>query len=128
MRLKKYSEFGVINESFSNSKYYSDFIKDNSLSRDVFMDNLTFVEDMVNADVTFAKFICDKDGKFIGTFEESSDYFILYNIIIEYSIPTIDTNSSDFFKRIADFEEIKTSIEELKDRISDEGLKFFLDR
>ena len=45
MRIKKWDNFQIINESFARSNEYSDFLSDNALSDDFFTDSLREVND-----------------------------------------------------------------------------------
>jgi len=47
MRLKKYKEFESVNESFTKSDLYYDFLRKYSLDDDFFLDNLTHVNDNI---------------------------------------------------------------------------------
>lgn len=121
MRLKKYSEFESINESlFSSSDEYYQFLRENSLPRNFFKDNLAYVEDIDGASIKIYNFICDKSGNLIDKYNDSVEYFIRYTVYIEYSISTVDRKIDEFFKKIDEFNEIKIAIEELKDRVAEE--------
>ena len=120
MRLKRYIEFNTINESFQRSNQSDIFLRDHSLDRDFFLDNLEYVNDIKGVNIGLIKYVCDKDGGFLtDDFDESKEYRIRYMLTVKYSIPTKDSKLEEFFKRIEEFNEIKTGIEELKDRVSD---------
>lgn len=119
MRLKKYNEFQSINENFANSNEYSNFLKEKSLDREFFTDNLMSISDIDGVTISLHKMICDKDGKFIDKYDDNNEYYIKYMVIIDYKMPTSDYKIDDFFEKVSIFDEIKLAIHEMKDRCSD---------
>lgn len=120
MRLKSYIDFNSVNESFQRSNESENFLKDHSLDRDFFLDNLSYVNDIKEVGIGLVKYVCDKDGDFLtDKFDDSKEYRIRYMLNIKYSISTDDSKLEEFFKKIDEFDEIKTSIQEMIDRVSD---------
>jgi hypothetical protein len=118
MRIKKYNNFQIINESFVNSEEYSNFLKDNSLSNEFFKDNLTDVEDMVNCTVHIQKMIADERGSFVKELKDGVVSRIKYMILITYK-QNKDYTFDNFSNVIDDLSTIKISIQEMIDRCSD---------
>lgn len=119
-RIKKYNNF-LINESFVNSGEYSDFLKEYSLPKDFFLDNLLEVNDIQNCNITFPKMIADEKGLFIKEFDENKEYRIKYMVLIVYKLKK-DYDFDGFSKKIDEMETIRMSIQEMIDRCVDKGL------
>ena len=120
MRLKRYTEYNRIDESFQRSNESENFIRDHSLEREFFLDSLAYVDDIKSTSISLIKYVCDKDGGFLTTeFDDSKEYRIRYMLTIKYDLPTEDSKLENLFKKIDELEEIKTSIEEMKGRVSD---------
>jgi len=118
MRIKKYNNFQNINESFSNSNEYSDFLKENALSGDFFKDNLREVIDMSNCSVNVHKMVCDPKGLFVKEFTDGVEYKIKYMVIIVYKQKP-DYTFDGFSDIIDDLSVIRMSIQEMIDRSSE---------
>lgn len=120
MRLKRYTEYNRINESFQRSNESDNFLREHSLDREFFLDSLAYVGDIKSAGINLVKYVCDKDGGFLtDNFDDSKEYRIRYMLTIKYDLPTEDSKLEDLFKEIDELEEIKTSIEEMKGRVSE---------
>ena len=120
MRIKKFNSFQKLNESFSQSKEYSDVLKKFSKEKTFFFDNLMEVQDLSRVKrMEFYNYIVGSNGHLINTNVEDEEHVIKYVINIIYeriSNSTIDMN--EFFKELDDMNLIKTAIEELIDRCS----------
>lgn len=117
MKLKKFNDF-IINESFSQSKEYVDFVKSIAKKRTFFTDNLLEVYDLGNkVNVSYYSYIIDSAGHLINVDIDKDDkYKMRYIISIDYLTKEEYNNSNEFFKIIDDLNIIKISIEELIER------------
>lgn len=118
MKIKKFNNFSLIKESFSQSKEYVDFVKSIAKKRTFFTDNLLEVYDLGNkVNVSYYSYIVDSAGHLINVdIDKDDEYKMRYIISIDYLTKEEYNNSNDFFKIINDLNIIKVSIEELIDR------------
>ena len=117
MKLKKYNEF--IKESFGTSQQYSDFLKSKAISTDIFNDSLFDVKQF--AKINNYRYLVDTKGHAINTeVDDNEKYKLLYNCQIQYSLIP---GKNDFNKVLDNLNTIKISIDEMIDRVEEEGLK-----
>ena len=126
MKLKRYNDFQKVNESFSSSNEFKEFLKYHSLPNSFFSNSLLDVSDIDNTDISIYRHIIDGDGNSISIFDNNLKYFIKYTLIITYDIKYDKVDS--FFKSINKLNDVKLSIDEMKSRVSDEGLNFVSDK
>lgn len=126
MKLKRYNDFKKVNESFTSSNEFKEFLKDHSLSNSFFSNSLLDVSDIDNTDISIYRHIIDGDGNSISKFDSNLKYFIKYTLIITYDFKFDKVDS--FFKSINKLNDIKLSIDEMKSRVLDEGLNFVSDK
>jgi|SaaInlV_100m_DNA_2_1039680.scaffolds.fasta_scaffold04944_4 hypothetical protein len=115
MRIKKWDNFQIINESFSRSNEYSDFLSDNALSDDFFTDSLREVIDMSNCSVSVHKMISDPKGLFVKEFTDGVEYKIKYMILIVFKQKP-DHTFDEFSGIVDDLSVVRMSIQEMIDR------------
>jgi len=117
MKLKKYNDF--IKESFSTSQQYSDFLTSKAISTDVFNDSLFDVKQF--AKVNNFRYLVDTQGHAVNTeVDDNEKYRLLYTCRIQYSLIP---GKNDFNKVLDNLNTIKISIDEMIDRVEEEGLK-----
>jgi hypothetical protein len=117
MKLKKYNDF--IKESFGTSQQYSDFLKSKAISTDVFNDSLFDVKQF--ARVNNYRYLVDTKGHAVNTeVDDNEKYRLLYNCQIQYSLVP---GKNDFNKVLDNLNTIKISVDEMIDRVEEEGLK-----
>jgi hypothetical protein len=117
MKLKKYSDF--IKESFSTSQQYADFLTSKAISSDIFNDSLFDVKQF--ARVSNYRYLVDTKGHAINTeVDDNEKYKLLYTCQIKYSLIP---GKNDFNKVLDNLNTIKISIDEMIDRVEEEGLK-----
>ena len=117
MKLKRYNDF--INESFAMSKEYQDFLKSKAISLDIFYDSLFDVKQI--ASVNIYRYLVDSKGHSVNTeINNEETYKMLYQCKIHY---TVNSGKNDIGKIIENLSTIKISIEEMIDRVENEGLK-----
>ena len=117
MKLKKYNEF--IKESFGTSQQYSDFLKSKAISTDIFNDSLFDVKQF--AKINNYRYLVDTKGHAINTeVDDNEKYRLLYTCRIQYSLIP---GKNDFNKVLDNLNTIKISIDEMIDRVEEEGLK-----
>ena len=117
MKLKKYSDF--IKESFSTSQQYADFLTSKAISSDIFNDSLFDVKQF--ARVSNYRYLVDTKGHAINTeVDDNEKYKLLYTCQIQYSLVP---GKNDFNKILDNLNTIKISIDEMIDRVEEEGLK-----
>lgn len=117
MKLKKYNDF--IKESFSTSQQYADFLTSKAISSDIFNDSLFDVKQF--ARVSNYRYLVDTKGHAINTeVDDNEKYKLLYTCQIKYSLIP---GKNDFNKVLDNLNTIKISIEEMIDRVEEEGLK-----
>jgi hypothetical protein len=117
MKLKKYNDF--IKESFGTSQEYSDFIKSKAISTDIFNDSLVDVKDF--ARVNNYRYLIDSKGHAVNTEVDGNEkYRLLYTCQIQYSLVP---GKNNFNKVLENLNTIKISVEEMIDRVEEEGLK-----
>ena len=117
MKLKKYNDF--IKESFGTSQQYSDFLKSKAISTDIFNDSLFDVKQF--ARVNNYRYVVDTKGHAVNTeVDDNEKYKLLYTCQIQYSLVP---GKNDFNKILDNLNTIKISIDEMIDRVEEEGLK-----
>jgi hypothetical protein len=117
--IKKFNDF-QINESFSQSKEYNDFLKSISKSKEFFLSNLEEVSDLDNTRISYYNYIVDSNGHMINIdVDRKESYIIKYVISIDYKMQK-EYKTNDFFNVIDDLNIIKLSIEEMIDRCKEE--------
>jgi hypothetical protein len=117
MKLKKYNDF--IKESFSTSQQYADFLTSKAISSDIFNDSLFDVKQF--ARVSNYRYLVDTKGHAINTeVDDNEKYKLLYTCQIQYSLVP---GKNDFNKILDNLNTIKISIDEMIDRVEEEGLK-----
>jgi hypothetical protein len=117
MKLKKYNDF--IKESFSTSQQYADFLTSKAISSDIFNDSLFDVKQF--ARVSNYRYLVDTKGHAINTeVDDNEKYKLLYTCQIKYSLIP---GKNDFNKVLDNLNTIKISIDEMIDRVEEEGLK-----
>jgi hypothetical protein len=117
MKLKKYNDF--IKESFSTSQQYADFLTSKAISTDIFNDSLFDVKQF--ARVSNYRYLVDTKGHAINTeVDDNEKYKLLYTCQIKYSLVP---GKNDFNKVLDNLNTIKISIDEMIDRVEEEGLK-----
>lgn len=117
MKLKKYNDF--IRESFSTSQQYADFLTSKAISSDIFNDSLFDVKQF--AKVSNYRYLIDTKGHAINTeVDDNEKYKLLYICHIQYSLVP---GKNDFNKILDNLNTIKISIDEMIDRVEEEGLK-----
>jgi len=117
MKLKKYNDF--IKESFGTSQQYSDFLKSKAISTDIFNDSLFDVKQF--ARVNNFRYLVDTKGHAVNTeVDDNEKYRLLYTCQIQYSLVP---GKNDFNKVLDNLNTIKISIDEMIDRVEEEGLK-----
>jgi len=117
MKLKRYNDF--IKESFSTSQQYADFLTSKAISSDIFNDSLFDVKQF--ARVSNYRYLIDTKGHAINTeVDDNEKYKLLYTCQIKYSLIP---GKNDFNKVLDNLNTIKISIDEMIDRVEEEGLK-----
>ncbi len=117
MKLKRYNDF--IKESFSTSQQYADFLTSKAISSDIFNDSLFDVKQF--AKVSNYRYLVDTKGHAINTeVDDNEKYKLLYTCQIKYSLIP---GKNDFNKVLDNLNTIKISIDEMIDRVEEEGLK-----
>jgi hypothetical protein len=117
MKLKRYNDF--IKESFSTSQQYADFLTSKAISSDIFNDSLFDVKQF--ARVSNYRYLVDTKGHTINTeVDDNEKYKLLYTCQIKYSLIP---GKNDFNKVLDNLNTIKISIDEMIDRVEEEGLK-----
>jgi hypothetical protein len=117
MKLKKYNDF--IKESFSTSQQYSDFLTSKAISTDIFNDSLFDVKQF--AKINNFRYLVDTKGHAVNTeVDDNEKYRLLYTCRIQYSLIP---GKNDFNKVLDNLNTIKISIDEMIDRVEEEGLK-----
>lgn len=117
MKLKKYNDF--IKESFGTSQQYADFLTSKAISTDIFNDSLFDVKQF--ARVSNYRYLVDTKGHAINTeVDDNEKYKLLYTCQIKYSLIP---GKNDFNKVLDNLNTIKISIDEMIDRVEEEGLK-----
>jgi hypothetical protein len=117
MKLKKYKDF--IKESFGTSQQYSDFLKSKAISTDIFNDSLFDVKQF--ARVNNYRYVVDTKGHAVNTeVDDNEKYKLLYTCQIQYSLVP---GKNNFDKVLDNLNTIKISIDEMIDRVEEEGLK-----
>jgi hypothetical protein len=117
MKLKKYNDF--IKESFGTSQQYSDFLKSKAISTDIFNDSLFDVKQF--ARVNNYRYVVDTKGHAVNTeVDDNEKYKLLYTCQIQYSLIP---GKNNFDKVLDNLNTIKISIDEMIDRVEEEGLK-----
>ncbi len=117
MKLKKYSDF--IKESFGTSQQYANFLKSKAISTDIFNDSLFDVKQF--ARVNNYRYLVDTKGHAVNTeVDDNEKYKLLYTCQIQYSLIP---GKNDFNKVLDNLNTIKISIDEMIDRVEEEGLK-----
>jgi len=117
MKLKKYNDF--IKESFGTSQQYSDFLKSKAISTDIFNDSLFDVKQF--ARVNNYRYVVDTKGHAVNTeVDDNEKYKLLYTCQIQYSLVP---GKNNFDKVLDNLNTIKISIDEMIDRVEEEGLK-----
>jgi hypothetical protein len=117
MKLKRYNDF--IKESFSTSQQYADFLTSKAISSDIFNDSLFDVKQF--ARVSNYRYLVDTKGHAINTeVDDNEKYKLLYTCQIKYSLIP---GKNDFNKVLDNLNTIKISIDEMIDRVEEEGLK-----
>jgi hypothetical protein len=117
--IKKFNDF-QINESFSQSKEYNDFLKSISKSKEFFLSNLEEVSDLDNTRISYYNYIVDSNGHMINIdVDRKENYIIKYVISIDYKMQK-EYKTDNFFNVIDDLNIIKLSIEEMIDRCKEE--------
>ena len=117
MKLKKYNDF--IKESFGTSQQYADFLTSKAISTDIFNDSLFDVKQF--ARVNNYRYLIDKKGHAVNTeVDDNEKYKLLYTCQIQYSLVP---GKNNFDKVLDNLNTIKISIDEMIDRVEEEGLK-----
>jgi hypothetical protein len=117
MKLKKYNDF--IKESFGTSQQYSDFLKSKAIPTDIFNDSLFDVKQF--ARVSNYRYLVDTKGHAVNTeVDDNEKYRLLYTCQIQYSLVP---GKNKFDKILDNLNTIKISIDEMIDRVEEEGLK-----
>ncbi len=117
MKLKKYSDF--IKESFGTSQQYANFLTSKAISTDIFNDSLFDVKQF--ARVNNYRYLVDTKGHAVNTeVDDNEKYKLLYTCQIQYSLIP---GKNDFNKVLDNLNTIKISIDEMIDRVEEEGLK-----
>jgi len=117
MKLKKYNDF--IKESFGTSQQYSEFLKSKAISTDIFNDSLFDVKQF--ARVNNYRYVVDTKGHAVNTeVDDNEKYKLLYTCQIQYSLVP---GKNNFDKVLDNLNTIKISIDEMIDRVEEEGLK-----
>jgi hypothetical protein len=117
--IKKFNDF-QINESFSQSKEYNDFLKSKSKDKEFFLNNLEEVSDLDNTRISYYNYIVDSNGHMINIdVDRKENYIIKYVIVIDYKMQK-EYKTDNFFNVIDDLNIIKLSIEEMIDRCKEE--------
>ena len=117
MKLKKYNDF--IKESFSTSQQYADFLTSKAISSDIFNDSLFDVKQF--SKVSNYRYLIDTKGHAVNTeVDDNEKYRLLYICNIQYSLVP---GKNDFNKVLDNLNTIKISIDEMIDRVEEEGLK-----
>ena len=117
--IKKFNDF-QINESFSQSKEYNDFLKSKSKGKEFFLNNLEEVSDLDNTRISYYNYIVDSNGHMINVdVNRKENYIIKYVISIDYKMQK-EYKTDNFFNVIDDLNIIKLSIEEMIDRCKEE--------
>ena len=117
MKLKKYNDF--IKESFGTSQQYSDFLTSKAISTDIFNDSLFDVKQF--ARVSNYRYLIDSKGHTVNTeVDDNEKYKVFYICQIKYSLVP---GKNNFDKVLDNLNTIKISIDEMIDRVEEEGLK-----
>jgi len=117
MKLKKYNDF--IKESFSTSQQYANFLTSKAISTDIFDDSLFDVKQF--ARVNNYRYVVDTKGHAVNTeIDDNETYRLLYTCQIQYSLVP---GKNDFNKILDNLNTIKISVDEMIDRVEEEGLK-----
>jgi len=117
MKLKKYNDF--IKESFGTSQQYSDFLKSKAIPTDIFNDSLFDIKQF--ARVSNYRYLVDTKGHAVNTeVDDNEKYRLLYTCQIQYSLVP---GKNKFDKILDNLNTIKISIDEMIDRVEEEGLK-----
>lgn len=121
MKLRKFKDFEIIKESFSQSKEYVDLLKSKAKDESFFTDNLSEVSDLRGkVKIDYYRYLIDQNGHMINVdVDKENKYKINYIISIKYfTKEEYDTNQ--FSKVIDDLNTIKISVEEMIDRCKEE--------
>jgi hypothetical protein len=117
MKLKRYNNF--IKESFGTSQQYGDFLKSKAISADIFSDSLFDVKQF--AKINNHRYLVDTKGHSVNTeVDDNEKYRLLYTCQIQYSLVP---GKNDFNKVLDNLNTIKISVDEMIDRVEEEGLK-----
>lgn len=119
MRIKNFDSF-EINENFTNSKEYSDYLKSNhKIKPSLFKDSLLEVSDIDGASVNYYYNVVDIKKRMINIEIEDIDYRLLHLVRISYKVSK-DFNSKGFKNFLDNLNTIQTSIDEMTDRVLEE--------
>lgn len=119
MKLKKYSNF-QINESFTTSSEYYDFINKNKIEKEFFFDSLLEVTDIPKVKTHYYTTIIDSKDKIVNdTILDNEEYRMHYVVMIEYWFMIADNYDFNIFsKQLENLNTIRDSINEMIDRVS----------
>lgn len=121
MKLRKFKDFEVIKESFSQSKEYGDLLKSKAKDESFFTDNLSEIFDLGGkVKIDYYRYLIDQNGHMVNANVDKEDKYKIDHIVSIKYFKKDEYDIKQFLKVIEDLNTINISVEEMIDRCKEE--------